>query len=99
MKLFFPVVLSLALVSCTQSPHQSQRSEPRSVPSGGVTPSGPILSYADVVDRVAPAVVTIRASMRVHAPQQFPFFNDPFFRQFFGGGVPRQPQTQVEQAL
>jgi Do/DeqQ family serine protease len=62
---------------------------------------GPILSYADVVDRVAPAVVTIRSSKRVRAPQQFPFFDDPFFRQFFGGGNPRSRggNTQVEHAL
>jgi Do/DeqQ family serine protease len=62
---------------------------------------GPILSYADVVDRVAPAVVTIRSSKRVRAPQQFPFFDDPLFRQFFGGGNPRSRggSTQVEHAL
>jgi serine protease Do len=41
-------------------------------------------SYADVVDRVAPAVVTVYAERRVRAPRQFPFFNDPFFRRFFG---------------
>jgi len=33
---------------------------------------------------VAPAVVTIRSARRIHAAQQFPFFDDPFFRQFFG---------------
>jgi hypothetical protein len=32
------------------------------------------LSYADVVNQVAPAVVTIRSSRPVRAPQQFPFF-------------------------
>jgi S1-C subfamily serine protease len=71
------------------------------MPSGAVRESGPILSYADVVDRVAPAVVTIRSSRRVRAPQQFPFFDDPFFRQFFGGGNPRSRggNTQVEHAL
>ncbi len=61
-----------------------------------------MLSYADVVDQVAPAVVTIRSSRRVRAPQQFPFFEDPFFRQFFGGGNPgggNGRQTMVEQAL
>src|ERR1044071_4440686 len=68
-------------------------SEPRQ------TPSGPLISYADMVDRVAPAVVTIRSSRRVRAPQQFPFFDEPFFRQFFGGGVPRQPRTEVQRAL
>ena len=59
----------------------------------------PPLSYADVVDRVAPAVVTIRSSRRVRAPQQFPFFDDPFFRQFFGGTLPRNGGTEVRQAL
>jgi S1-C subfamily serine protease len=69
------------------------------MPSGSVSATGPILSYADVVDRVVPAVVTIHASRRVRAPQQFPFFSDPFFRQFFGGGTPRAPQTEVQRAL
>ncbi len=44
----------------------------------------PRQSYAEIVDRVAPAVVTIRSARRIHAAQQFPFFDDPFFRQFFG---------------
>jgi serine protease Do len=70
------------------------------MPSGTVSVTGPVLSYADVVDRVAPAVVTIHASRRVRAPQQFPFFDDPFFRQFFGGGVPRRGGgTEIERAL
>jgi Do/DeqQ family serine protease len=52
------------------------------------------------VDRVAPAVVTIRASQRVRAPQQFPFFDDPFFRQFFGGTIPRGGGgTEVQESL
>src|SRR5215470_552011 len=57
-------------------------------------------SYADVVDHVAPGVVTIRSARRVRAPQQFPFFNDPFFRQFFGRpNGQRQDRPQVERAL
>jgi hypothetical protein len=32
-------------------------------------------SYADVVDRAAPAVVTIGSARRVHAAKQFPFFD------------------------
>lgn len=71
----------------------------------------PQASYADVVDRVAPAVVTIRSARRVRAPQQFPFMDDPFFGQLFGGRVPgngggngnrnQQPRNneQVEHAL
>ena len=54
---------------------------------------GPVISYADVVSRVSPAVITIHSQMRVRAPQQFPFMNDPMFRQFFGerGGIPQPP--------
>jgi Do/DeqQ family serine protease len=56
-------------------------------------------SYAEVVKRVAPAVVTIRTQKRVRAPQQFPFVNDPFFRQFFGDQMPQMPKEQRERAL
>src|SRR2546421_3458494 len=49
-------------------------------------------SYADVVSKVAPAVVTIRAERRVRAPQQHPFFDDPFFQDFFGGRAPPKQQ-------
>lgn len=45
-------------------------------------------SYADVVERAGPAVVTIRAAKRARAPQQHPFFDDPRFRDFFGGIFP-----------
>jgi len=48
----------------------------------------PTMSYADVVSKAAPAVVTIHSQMRVRQPQQFPFGNDPFFREFFGDQVP-----------
>ncbi|MGD0497312.1 MAG: Do family serine endopeptidase [Bryobacteraceae bacterium] len=93
------LILALALVTfaCRS---RSGGSEPRSMPSGSVALKGPLLSYADVVDRVAPAVVTIRSSQRVRAPRQFPFSADPFFRQFFGGGIPQgDGGTQVEESL
>jgi Do/DeqQ family serine protease len=45
----------------------------------------PQTSYADVVDRVGPGVVTIRSARRARAPRQFPFANDPLLRDFFGG--------------
>src|SRR5215467_12332000 len=97
------LVSCLVLASCQYyKPGSTQAgSASRQLPSGSFKPTGPLLSYADVVDHVAPAVVTIRSSKRVRAPQQFPFFDDPFFRQFFGGAVPRGGgnRTEVEQAL
>lgn len=50
-------------------------------------------SYADVVERAGPAVVTIRAAKRARAPQQHPFFEDPRFRDFFGGIFPGARDT------
>ncbi len=52
------------------------------------------LSFAPVVQRVAPAVVNVYAA-RVVANNN-PLMADPFFRQFFGGGMPRE---QVERSL
>jgi len=77
-------------------------SAPRAVRSAGVISSTIRDSYADIVDRVAPAVVTIRSAIRVRAPQQFPFMDDPFFRQFFGnpnGNRQRQDRSTMEHAL
>ena len=55
-------------------------------------------SYADVVDRVAPAVVTIRSARRVRPPQQFPFFDDPFFRDR-NRDRPKEDQSLLQRAL
>ncbi len=85
------------LVSC-QKETTLGKTEPRSILNGAARESGPILSYADAVDLVAPAVVTIRSSRRVRAAQQFPFADDPLFRQFFGGRAPRE-QNQLERGL
>ncbi len=56
-------------------------------------------SYADLVSKVAPAVITIRADKRVRMPQQFPFSDNPFFRGLFGDQAPPQPRESLERAL
>src|SRR5882724_11335880 len=67
----------------------------------GSPPTGPVVSYADVVSRVSPAVITIHSELRVRAPQQFPFMDDPIFRQFFGdrGNMPQQTPEMHREAL
>ena len=50
-------------------------------------------SFADLVSRVAPAVVTVHSARRVRSPRQHPFFNDPRFRDFFGN--PRIPESEL----
>src|SRR4030095_12528686 len=53
-----------------------------------------------VVSKAAPAVVTIHSQMRLRQPQQFPFMDDPFFRQFFGErGMQQPPVKQKREAL
>jgi serine protease Do len=58
-------------------------------PAGVVPPAVSSASYAPVVERVMPAVVTIRVEKRASfspAEQQMP---DELFRQFFGGQMPQ----------
>ncbi|MBU6401073.1 MAG: DegQ family serine endoprotease [Verrucomicrobia bacterium] len=60
-------------------------------------------SFAPIVKRVAPSVVYVYSTKTVRNPypQMMPFFNDPFFQQFFGNrfGPRRQPRTYKEQSL
>ena len=62
---------------------------------------GPLTSFAPVVKRAMPAVVNISSSKVVK--QQTPgMFDDPFFRQFFGGRMPQgqdRPRSQRETSL
>nr|WP_246541544.1 DegQ family serine endoprotease [Roseibium polysiphoniae] len=60
------------------------------------------LSFAPIVKDVAPAVVNVYASRKVVQQRRVsPFFNDPFFRRFFGNpdqGLTR-PQERVQSSL
>ena len=90
-KLLIYVVLILSFSAC----------KGQAAPDGSISP--PLNakvgtaqnSYADVVNQVAPAVVTVRSERRVRAAEQFPFMNDPFFRDFFGDRFRNeQPRNQ-----
>lgn len=104
----FVALLFTFPVSCNQNRSSNGVSSGRMAPtqaiSGHIQPQGNVVSYADTVDRVAPAVVTVHSARRVHAPQQFPFQNDPFFGWLFGGGQSQrfgqgQAPVQEERAL
>ena len=56
-------------------------------------------SYADLVSRISPAVVTIRSTERARPAQQFPFMDDPQFREFFGDRLPQQPTPRPVQGV
>ena len=58
-------------------------------------------SYADLVEKVAPAVVTVRSERKITAQQQqnLPVDN-PMLRQFFGNQIPQIKQPpQIERGL
>ena len=94
------ILASLALVvfsiaSCSGQSRLMSAVKPANPPAAPVATSGIAgvqTSYADLVTRVAPAVVTIRSTERVRASQQLPFMDDPMFRQFFGDRMPQQQQ-------
>jgi serine protease Do len=57
-------------------------------------------SFAPVVKKAAPSVVTIYSSRTVRVqPMQNPFHNNPMFRQFFGDQYDDQPRTRHEGGL
>lgn len=97
------IVTAAVLLFNARSIPTTAAASPQS-PVTALTRTEPQQSYADIVDRVAPAVVTIRSARRVRAPQQFPFFDDPFFRQFFDDRSRNAPRRgggsqQLERAL
>ncbi len=76
----------------TDAPTQAQL-QPQAPPAPVVV-DGMRTSYADVVEKTSPAVVMIKSERKTKAaPQQFPFGDDPQFREFFKN-LPQQPDTQ-----
>lgn len=53
-------------------------------------------SYADLVSRVSPAVVTVHSTERSRSNQQVPFLDDPVFREFFGDRLPQDQPRRVQ---
>jgi len=101
-------MLVLVLGACNRGNPQEVRFASTSDPGVGNAPinnrlpgnpAAPGVSYADVVSRVSPAVITIHSQMRVRAPQQYPFMDDPMFRQFFGDRMPQQLPEQRRSGL
>ncbi len=117
LRIVLTLLAGLSLISCNATGNRLRSSQSGSGASGAssgrsaaptpisghIAPQGNVVSYADTVDRVAPAVVTVHSARRVHAPQQFQFQNDPFFNWLFGennpqSGAPR-PRVREERAL
>jgi Do/DeqQ family serine protease len=86
-RLPFFLLLTVAAVGLAALPASAQQ---RQVPTSAAQLQ---LSFAPIVQHVAPAVVNVYAQHVV--ANNNPFLADPFFRQFFGG----MPRQQVERSL
>ena len=93
------LVLAASFAACKAQPGIMKFSSGQPQPQAVVNSSDGYVqnSYADLVGRVSPAVVTVHSTERARAAQQFPFFDDPLFRDFFGDRMPQQqPPQRVE---
>jgi serine protease Do len=55
-------------------------------------------NISDIVDKVSDAVVYIETTVESKSSSD-PFFDDPFFRYFFGDGLNQQPRTRVSRGI
>ena len=95
--LFSLVLIVFSFTACSgQSRVLSFAPDQPSQPASNAAPVAIQNSYADLVSRVSPAVVTIRSTERSRPAQQFPFMDDPRFREFFGDRLPQQIPRQVQ---
>ncbi|MBV8816996.1 MAG: Do family serine endopeptidase, partial [Acidobacteriaceae bacterium] len=69
--------------------------------AAALSEQAPFGTFAPVVKHAMPAVVNISSSKTVKTSGQMPgMFDDPMFRQFFGGRVPRmQPRSERSTSL
>ena len=88
-------VLSRNPLSAQPANSQEAVALPTATTVAGLPPTTDTNFVTAVVDKVGPAVVRINSSRTV-TTQVPEVFRDPFFRDFFGSQLPRQPQRQVE---
>lgn len=91
----FAILLLQLSSGCKSSAQSNKASTTPPISNSAILPRA---SYADVVEKVAPAVVRIMAEIKVQKQQQ-PFMDDEFFRRFFGDRAPQmspqQPQRET----
>jgi Do/DeqQ family serine protease len=84
-------LLLFVVAAAGLAPPTAANAQQRQVPASAAQLQ---LSFAPIVQHVAPAVVNVYAQ-HVVANNNNPFLADPFFRQFFGG----MPRQQIERSL
>lgn len=88
-------ILSRNPLSAQPANSQEAVALPSATTVAGLPPTTDTNFVTAVVDKVGPAVVRINSSRTV-TTQVPEVFRDPFFRDFFGSQLPRQPQRQIE---
>ncbi|HEX8559715.1 MAG TPA: Do family serine endopeptidase [Pyrinomonadaceae bacterium] len=84
------LALSLGGVGESRASAPAEPAATQDVTAGAQGPA--VTSYAGVVKRVAPAVVTINAQRRASARQESPFGDNPLLEEFFGRRERQQPR-------
>ena len=97
-RLLASMLTTTAVITLSFCGPLSAAAQPASaVPASPIVPrSGAPQSFADLTERLAPAVVNISTRQRVQMPSFSPFAGTPFER-FFGG--PTGPRTREAQSL
>ncbi len=93
------IALATVGIAAWKAPERTVSAAPTSVaaPAGSVAALSvaPVISYAPVVDRVMPAVVTVRVEKRMSAtPTDGQIPDDDLFRRFFGPNMPQMPRRR-----
>ena len=89
------IILSAATIHFNEAPKHFTRVMP-----GG--DSNVVLSYYDAIKDAKQSVVNISTKKRIKMPKlhSMPFFNDPFFKQFFGPMFRQNlPKNRIERSL
>lgn len=73
---------------------QENASPPDLAGKTAVAGNTPVASVADIAEKAGPAVVNVEARVQVNTRYD-PFFNDPFFRDFFGSPGISQPRYET----
>jgi serine protease Do len=84
MKCFLQILFVFVFLASADA-QTAMAASPQSVPQSRAQIT---FSFAPIVKQVTPAVVNIY-TQRVVQQRLSPLFNDPFFRQFFGAGLPQ----------
>lgn len=93
-------VLAALLVTKTCAADRDKKAEQRTPPrlridTNALPKDSSVTSFAPVVKRVGPSVVTIYSTKSVRqSPGMSPLFDDPFFRRFFGVPEEEEPQPR-----